>query len=242
MQAKVLSNTKLADRTQKITLSRPAGYTYRPGDYLTIPFAGVKRYLSIVSSPHEPQLELTVRTSDSPFKQYLMNLEQDQTVELSAAKGTLGYVAGDASSLVVLAGGIGITPFVSIVRYLAQQSTNEVPPLTILHANRYASEAAYAGELTKLARLKPWLTYKTFFSQEPYSNRITTADVAEAINDHPDCTLLIAGSHQFISGMYDHLSQLGVAPDRVSAEVFCGYCSEHECCCDHITYGVACAH
>ena len=237
MKTSVISNDRIADNTQRIIFQRPQNYMYDPGNYLTIPFQDARRYLSIVSSPHEPQLEVAIRLSGSQFKQYLLNLQPGDSVDISKSGGSLLAGSSGSHPVVMLAGGIGITPFVSITRDLSQHLDGAANKVTVLHSNRYRSEAVYMDELSRLASENNLFTYEAYLTREKHYNRhISASDIARAMAGRGNSKVLIAGSHRFIQGMYVNLSELAVPVDNVVAEVFCGYCPEHVCCCERVAY------
>src|SRR5919204_3225778 len=139
-------------------LFEPEGeLTWEAGQYLryTLPHPdaddrGVRRYFTVSSAPHERHVRLTTRRSaerGSTFKRALFALEPGATVEAEAPAGPFTIDEPNGRYLLV-AGGIGITPFRAILADLARR--DRPPPGKLLYANRN-DEIVFRGELDRLA-------------------------------------------------------------------------------------------
>ena len=99
---------------------------YKPGQYMTVeldvddPENGNSRPLSIASSPTENFLLFSTKISQTLFKQKLNSLKAGDKVKL---KGPMGIftLKEDAKEIVLLGGGIGITPFRDMIKYSADE-------------------------------------------------------------------------------------------------------------------------
>lgn len=228
------------DATTRIVLKKPPFFSYEPGQYIVTKFNGQDKYLSLASSPKESTLEVAVRPGDSDFKKYLSNLKPNDKINLSSPAGKMVLPRKNRRPMLLLAGGIGVTPFIGRLRYLDQTATDDNQlPVVLIHSNRYASEGAYAEELRVLDQEHDWFNYITVYTKESPTTRIDLKLLTTTISRlHPE-VIMITGSHRFITGMQDILNALQVDSSKITAEVFCGYCPDHVCCCGHIAQGIA---
>src|SRR5919204_5812790 len=133
------------------------GLEWQAGQYLryTLPHPdeddrGIQRYFTASSAPHERHVRLTTRRAaerGSTFKRALFALEPGTTVEADAPAGSFTIDEPNGRYLLV-AGGIGITPFRAILADLARR--DRPPPGKLLYANRN-DEIVFRGELDRLA-------------------------------------------------------------------------------------------
>lgn len=127
---------------------------YLPGQYFyyTLPKLvkndprGATRHFTASSSPTEKHLQLTTKVSDSGYKQALSSLEIGTLVELDGPSGTFILDENEIGDHVFLAGGIGITPFRSIIKYhLDKNLTNN---LHLIYSCKTLDECVFYSELT----------------------------------------------------------------------------------------------
>ena len=129
--------------------------------------------------------------------------------------------------MLLVAGGIGVTPFLSILR----QASRDGGPrrLCLVYSNRRREEAAYLDELEQLAETVPGFRLVSVMTREPLTRgagpqghvNATVLGAARAGLHRPLC--LIAGPPAMVSSVRDGLVASGVAEDDVRDEVFFGY-------------------
>ncbi len=129
---------------------------YQPGQYLEWTLAhqhpdarGIRRYFTIASSPTEPDLRLGVKfyQPSSTYKQALRGLQPGQKIVAQQLGGDFTLPKNQKQPLVFIAGGIGITPFRSMLKYVLDR--HEVRPMTLLYANQVASDIVYTDIITQ---------------------------------------------------------------------------------------------
>ena len=138
---------------------------YLPGQYITLTLAGVEdprgpqRPFTLSSSPTEGnQVTITMQQTGSPFKKALQDIanQQDDAEERIKLRGPMGSFTLDSERpAIMIAGGIGITPFRSMIRYLHDKKM-EVP-VVLLYSNRTPADIAFREELDAVARDNDWL-------------------------------------------------------------------------------------
>lgn len=141
--------------------SRREAFCFRAGQALDLILPGadgpadtsLRHAFSIVSAPHEPDVLLATRMRDSRFKQVLASSQPGASVKLDGPFGSLALAADSPRPAVLIAGGIGITPFVSMLRHRAHLGSSR--PVSLLYANRQPEDAAILDELRKRASKAP---------------------------------------------------------------------------------------
>jgi ferredoxin-NADP reductase len=207
--------------------------SYQAGQYLryTLPHPepdsrGVSRYFTMSSAPSEPFIMLTTRLSSpgSTFKQALAALEPGAGVAATGPLGRFVYTQ-DATPAVFIAGGIGVTPFRSmLIEWAAQQRSSEI---TLLYANR-TPEIAFRGLFDELAQAHPAVR-AVYVVSHPTADwtgpvgHIDAAFIDEHVLDVTTPRFYAAGPQAMVDAMGQALGQLGVPRERIQQEIFPGY-------------------
>lgn len=146
----------LAKDTFEFVFTKPRGFVYTAGQYMewTVPHAradsrGVRRYFTISSSPADDTVRLGVKMypNGSTLKQKLQSLEVGNVIYGMHPVGDFVLPSDDSAPVIFVAGGIGITPFISMIR--AQVAAQSGRPITLFYANKSYEEIAYLDELSK---------------------------------------------------------------------------------------------
>ena len=132
---------------------------FLPGQYmqlkLDIPnpdIRGATRLFSITSSPTENHLRITTRIIQSSFKLALSNLKPNDQVHIVGPYGKFIFDETDNSPHIFLAGGIGITPYLSMIKYAYDKNLNI--SMTLFTSFRKVEDIVYRDVLTKIAAEK----------------------------------------------------------------------------------------
>jgi len=180
---------------------------------------GEKRFFTIASAPFEKNIQITTRVvpgDGSSFKQDLQKLEVG--AEIESISGPAGSFTLDdpEKNHVFLAGGIGITPFRSILLQL----DHEQKPLKIimLYANRN-SEVVFKDEFDQLAKNHPELKIDYVIDPE----RIDVEKIKSLVPDLQTPIFYLSGPKPFVDWMKSNLEQLNVPTDQIKTDYFPGY-------------------
>jgi ferredoxin-NADP reductase len=203
---------------------------FRPGQYinLLVDVDGVltSRPYSIASAPGRPYLELTVRDKPDGFVARYLVREVEVGDQLEAT-GPAGHFYHepliDGEDLVFLAGGSGITPFMSIIRDALGQ---ERPPrIHLIYGSRTPEEAIYHDELSSLALANPALTCTLVVSEPAPDDQGPTgfldADLIESqVGDLNGRTFYLCGPSVMTDFCQAALDELGVPVQRIRRELY----------------------
>lgn len=223
----------VARGTVAIHLKKPAGFTFKAGQavYLTLPALkgadgkGRVRTFSIASAPNDPDLVIATRLTDSAFKRSLASLSAGSPVEVEGPYGDLTLHDDTARPAVFLAGGIGITPFRSMIREAAKQAHGR--NLYIFYSNRSAEDAAFLSELEQAARENPGFKLVATMTDAPdwHGERgfITREMIERHVGDISRSVFYLAGPSAMVAAMEIVLSKAGAKPESIRAEGFAGY-------------------
>jgi ferredoxin-NADP reductase len=181
---------------------------------------GNARTFSLTSSPADlPAITIATRLTGSAFKRSLMDGPLGTVVEVDGPYGSFTLHHKSARPALLLAGGIGITPFRSMIKDATERSLAH--RLVLLYSNRNRASSAFLDDLQGWARDNRNVTIVPVFTDE---SGFITADV---IRQHaPDVATLIAyaaGPDAFVKAMRQALLQAGVDPDDIRTEEFPGY-------------------
>ncbi|MHA2788805.1 FAD-dependent oxidoreductase [Corynebacterium sp. S7] len=212
--------------------------SYRPGQYMewTLPHTGVdargnRRYFTLASSPTEPNLRLGVKFNDpsSSYKRAMASMNYDTPMVAAHVAGDFVLPRNKRKKLVFIAGGIGVTPFRSMVKYLLDM--NEPRDIIILYAAKNSSEIAYA-DVFEQARTQLGLSTTYVYSQPTHSQidtpyirtgHIDGPTIQATVPDLKNRTFMISGSQQMVDSVESVLLQLGVSRHKIKTDFFPGF-------------------
>ena len=235
-EAALVGREGVAERTMAFRFARPADWTYRAGQFIDITLLdppetdaeGNTRGFSISSAPSEPLVAITTRLRDTAFKRVLQTMPLGTAVRVEGPFGDL-RLHHAARPAVVLTGGIGITPFRSILHETIRDGGLPYPVI-VFYANRRPTDAAYLDEIAELARQDPNLTFV------PTMSRPESADRWEGERGQIDASMLqrhldgltgpiyyLTGPPGMVSGLRAMLVDAGVDEDDIRTETFTGY-------------------
>jgi ferredoxin-NADP reductase len=208
---------------------------FRPGQYfhVTLPSLGdedekgLRRHITIVTSPNEKGvLGFATRMRDSAFKRTLRELPVGSEVQVEPPKGRFGLPEDPSRPLVFVAGGIGITVFRSMLRYIHEE---QLPySVTMIYSNRDRESAAFLDELRELEQALPDFKLVLTMTQDPAwegeTRKVDGGFVADYVDDDlNEYTFLVAGPPAMAEGVQGALRQAGVRDENVITERYSGY-------------------
>ena len=235
--SELLNRENVAEGTMSFHFRKPDGFEFRPGQWMVLTLEnppetdaeGNIRTFSIASAPYEPALMVATRMRDTAFKRVLRSLPLGTGVKLDGPGGSLTLQENADKPAVFLAGGIGITPFLSVLRQAAH--TRLPRDLHLFYSNRRPEDAPFLDNLQELARLNPNFHLVATMtemskSSKPWSGETGFID-GQLLSKHlaslQGPIYYVAGPGAMVVAMRKALAQAGVDKDDVRSEVFAGY-------------------
>lgn len=207
---------------------------YVPGQYFWVELPdrghedekGLRRHISAVTSPTEPGvLGLCTRLRDTAFKKTLAELELGDEVDVEPPKGDYRLPEDTSKPYVFVAGGIGITVFRSMLRYIAD--TGEPYGITLVYSSRDRESAPFLDELQQLERTLPGfqlvLTMTDDDGWDGESRRVGAEMLRDHLGDLAARTYLVAGPPPMVESVVEALAEAGVPEEQVLPDRFSGY-------------------
>ena len=235
--SRLLNRVEVAEGTIAFHFEKPTGFDFKPGQSadLTLPnppetdAEGNVRTFSIASAPFEDQLMFATRMRDTAFKRSLKKMPLGTVVKMDSAMGSFTLHKNSAKPAVFLAGGIGITPFSSIVR----QADHDRAPhkLYLFYSNRRPEEAPFVEVLQNLEKTNPQFRFIATMTKMPRSKetwngetgRIDQEMSSKYLNELRGPIYYVAGPPALVSGMRKMLVASGVDEDDIRSDEFSGY-------------------
>ena len=234
MQATVAEKREVAKGTLFVLFAVDDYPEYRPGAYFWVELPdrghsdekGLRRHISLATSPTERGVVgLATRLRDSAFKQTLAELAVGDEVQVEEPKGSFLLPEETSADYVFVAGGIGITVFRSMLRFIADEGLPY--RVTLVYSNRDRESAAFLDELEELERRVDGLRLVLTMTDEPAwegeTRHLDAEVIGELVGGLDGKTFLVAGPPAMAEAVADSLLGAGLPEERVLADKFSGY-------------------
>lgn len=209
-------------------LARPEGFAFSPGQFLAVRVLidgkpHVRCY-SISSAPHtHGYLEISVRRQGLVSGTLHATVRPGSTLTINRPAGQFLYPQGDDRPLVLIAGGIGITPLLSMLRHAV--ASDPARPVTLLYSARREYDVAFHNELRVLAERHPHLRVAITLTQPTEPTRLRTGRLdADMLRQHvaspAHSIFCLCGPGPMIENVRLALGAMGVPAGQVRFEQF----------------------
>jgi len=210
---------------------------YTAGQYLEWTFPhpktdsrGNRRYFTLASSPTEDTLRIGVKfyENGSSYKRNLAVMDNSMPIVASQLAGDFILPKDSNKKLVFVAGGIGITPFRSMLKFLID--TSEKRDIITVFSNKYSEDIVYKDVLDEAEEK---LGIRTIYAltdtdKIPQSwtgekGRITSEIIMRQIPDWHERTFYLSGPHLMVTGFEKTLLDMGVSRSHIKKDFFPGF-------------------
>lgn len=233
----LLEREKIGTDTLEFVFSRPPRFRFRAGQYMewTIPLRksdsrGNRRYFTIASAPDEETLRIAARFHDhsSEYKTRLAAMEPGDTIVATDLAGEFVLPNDTSIPLVFIAGGIGITPYRSMIAQM--QARRETRSVVLLYSNYGPDEIAYRDLFSAAEQCVGLKTVYTLTDQTRVPDGwrgacgfVDATMIRKAVPDYDTRLLYVSGSQGFVEYVKRALANLGVRRSMIRTDFFPGY-------------------
>jgi len=230
-ETRVAEIIRRASDVKSFRFKRPEELDYDPGQYMyiTIMIANSEKqtkHFTISSSPTETDfVEFTKRITDHEFSKALDQLKIGDWAYIEAPEGEFIF-KGEYPKAALITGGIGITPFRSMIKYCTDKGVES--QITLLYGNRNEESVVFKEELDMLARQNQNVKIVHILSQpsENWKGRHGYVDIQmikEEVPDYMERVFYVCGSPGLVTNMLNMLKTLKVPEANIKTENFPGY-------------------
>ncbi|HEX5429571.1 MAG TPA: FAD-dependent oxidoreductase [Patescibacteria group bacterium] len=234
---KLVKKEEVAEGTMAFFYTKPEGFVFKSGQTMDLTLInpaetdaeGNTRTFSIIQTPLEETLGNATRMRDTAFKRVLKNMPEGTELEMEGPFGSFTLHNDSSKPAVILAGGIGITPFYSIAKFAAAQKLPH--KIYLFYSNRRPEDSAFLSQLQELQTQNPnFKLVATMTDMEKSSQKwdgetgyITKEMIAKYVPDLPSAISYIAGPPSMVAAMRKILNDAQVNDDNIRTEEFTGY-------------------
>jgi len=234
---KLISREQVAEGTMAFRFEKPSSWVFKAGQAMDMTLLepsqtdaeGNTRAFSIASAPQDEYLMVATRMRDTAFKRVLNTMPLGTAVKIDGPFGDLTLQNNAARTAVFLAGGIGITPFRSMV---FRAAIDKLPhSIFLFYSNHSPEHAPFLEELQAAETQNPNYKLIATMTGMAKSNRPWNGETSPIRQDMLSKYLktavspiyYIAGPPEMVIGLHQTLNQSGVDDDDIRAEEFSGY-------------------
>jgi len=233
---RVQEKVQLAPDVYDFVFAPTRKFAFAPGQYMewTLGHAapdtrGNRRYFTLASSPTENNLRLGVKfyRNTSSFKHALLSMDAHSEIVAAQLAGDFVLPDDPNQPCVFIAGGIGITPFRSMLKYLID--TRQPRPIVLFYANKTVDEIVYQDVLDRAERE---LGIKTIYTitdtrrlPATWQGRVGYIGpqlIKDEVPDYLNCMYYLSGPPGMIGAFKQMLAELDVARNQIKTDLFAG--------------------
>ncbi|MDE2588618.1 MAG: FAD-dependent oxidoreductase [Patescibacteria group bacterium] len=233
--SKLIRKEEVAEGTMAFYMDKPQDISYISGQHATFRIIspsendeeGDSRTFSFITIPTDNEIGIATRMRDTAFKRILRNAEPGFEIEIKDPRGSLILPSDTKRPLVLLAGGIGITPLISMVREATFKKSDQ--KITLFYSNRTIKQTAFLNELKETVNKNPNFSFVPVMTQEDLANwngeigHLTVETLRKYIPNTNDTLFYLAGPTGMVTAMTNILTSAGVDSLFVKSEDYGEY-------------------
>lgn len=209
-------------------MARPDAFDFKAGQFLSVRFSidgkAVSRCYSVSSAPESTgYVEISVKRQGLVSGMLHGMVRPGSLLDVMRPAGAFVYPSDDHRPLTLIAGGVGITPLVSMLRHAVQADPTR--PVTLLYSVRTQKDIAFRDELATIARRHLQAKIVIATAEEPATAELLSGMIdrdllASQVDDPRHTIFMLCGPPPMIAAMKRILADLGVPPEQVRFEEF----------------------
>jgi ferredoxin-NADP reductase len=220
---RLTNKIKLTPDTYEFLFIPDKRLVFNPGQYLewtlghhSVDARGNRRYFTIASAPEEDHVRLGI------------SLQKGDTITASQLSGDFTLPKNSHTKLVFIAGGIGITPFRSMIEHLLEK--DERRSITLFYANKKFEDIVYYDVFR---RAKEKLGITTIYTLTGTDNlpknwrgemgRINADMIIRYVPDYRERIFYLSGPHNMVESYREVLKSMGVPENQIKTDYFPGF-------------------
>lgn len=211
-------------------------FSYIPGQYMEWTLGhespdsrGNRRYFTLASAPTENNLRVGVKFSEqsSSFKKTMLAMNKSDEIIAAQLAGDFVLPRDPRQKCVLIAGGIGVTPFRSMLKHLLD--TKRRRPVILFYANRRIEEIVYKDVFD---RAEQELGIRTIYTLTDSANvpatwagkigRVDAQLIKSSVPDYRQCVFYLSGSRGMVDSFRETLAGMGVPSSQIKTDFFAG--------------------
>lgn len=234
MIGKIIEKKEIAKGTLQVTFQVDEPFSFKAGQYCSVTLPnllypddrGGQRHFSIINSPNQKGIiTIATRLRDSGFKKTLNEMPMQAEVELGPIAGAFTLPQDAKRSLTLIAGGIGITPYMSMLRYIKEEGLPY--NVTLIYSNRDTVSTAFLNELQTLSKTLPNFKLILTMTEDPEwtgeKRRIDATLIKDYIKNLNEPLYFVVGPPPMVDAVQRALLEAGVNIENIKIENFTGY-------------------
>lgn len=219
------SKENLTDNIWAFQFKADTPISWTPGQFIRVELPhdnpddeGTKRWFTISSTPHDSYIQITTRVTSTSFKQALAALPIGSTINLVEQPDGDFVWQESEKPLVFIAGGIGITPFYSMLK--ARGHSGQPVSATLIYNGR-TDELPFKVEFEEASRRHP--EFKVHYV---IGEQLTTEKLTELVPNISSSQVYISGAESMVEALGKQLEESGLANDNLHQDFFPHYNEE----------------
>lgn len=218
----LIEKVHLVDNVWAFRFTPDQPLSWIPGQFIRVEIPhdhpddeGTKRWFTISSTPHDGFIQITTRVTDTTFKRALATLSVGESIQLiEQPDGDFIWHEGN-KPLVFIAGGIGITPFYSMLK--ARGHSGQPVSATLIYNGR-TDDLPFTREFSEASKRHPEFTVHYLIGE-----KLTAEKIARLAPNLTSSQVYVSGPEEMVEALNNQLEEIGVVKDNLHGDFFPHY-------------------